>query len=153
MRWLHNTVLQQHEMMPGCKKFQNKKVLKKSPAFAVWINLIPGRNQVGAIEESLGVPVVSGHAHPFPGIAPFIFYSRGTSFINHEQSRGRCSIHFLFIIYQNQEKMARKKYEGFVPQFFYLYVITRRYTLSSAQIYSKSTRPSRCLTDFPEHVQ
>ena len=61
---------------------------KKSPAIAVWINLIPGRNQVGAIAESLGFPVLSGHAHPFPGTAPINFFSRGTSYINHEQSRG-----------------------------------------------------------------
>jgi hypothetical protein len=51
-------------------KDDEKSKNKKPPAIAVLINLNPGGNQVGAIEESLGFPVVSGLAHPFPGIAP-----------------------------------------------------------------------------------
>ena len=50
------------------------RIVKKSPAYAVQIHLIPGHNQVGAIVESLGFPVVPGHAHPFPGTAPIIFF-------------------------------------------------------------------------------
>ena len=81
---------------------------KKSPAYAVQIHLIPGHNQVGAIVESLGFPVVPGHAHPFPGTAPNNFCSRGTSVNCHGQSRGLL-VSYLNYIYQKQEKMARIK--------------------------------------------
>jgi hypothetical protein len=50
---------------------------------------------VGAILKSLGFPVSSGHAHPFQFTAPFIFFSRGTSFIHHAQSRG----HFVLAVF------------------------------------------------------
>ena len=64
-------------------------------------------HQVGAIWVSLGFPVLSGHAHPIPGMAPVQKKSRGTSFIYHAQCRG------LFIslitLYQICRKMARGK--------------------------------------------
>ena len=77
-------------------------------------NLIPGRNQVGAMMKSLGFPVLSGHAHPFPGIAPFHFFSRGTSCINHAQSRGLLAFHlciYVCIIYipESTENGKNKK--------------------------------------------
>ena len=81
--------------MHGRGKFE----IKKIPRFCRVENLIPGRNQVGAIEESLGVPVVSGHAHPFPGIAPFIFFSRGTSFIQSRAKQGTLFQLFSLCIY------------------------------------------------------
>jgi len=73
--------------------------------------LIPGINQVGAMMESSGFPVLPGHAHPFQKIAPFIFFSRGTSYINHAQSRGL----FLLILYvyiPESEKNGKEKKSG-----------------------------------------
>jgi hypothetical protein len=74
----------------------------------VQIDLFPGIDQVGAILESLGFPVLSGHAHPFQKIAPVIFYSRGTSCIYHAQSRG----HFLFIFPMDYIPDAAKNGKG-----------------------------------------
>lgn len=48
-----------------------KDKLFEPPAFAVQINLIPGRNQVGALSARSGFPVLSGHAHTLRGKLPF----------------------------------------------------------------------------------
>ena len=80
----------------------------KNPRFCRADRLDPGFIQVGAIMKSSGFPVQSGHAHPFQKIAPFNFFSRGTSYINHAQSRGLFYL-FCMYIYQNQGKMARIK--------------------------------------------
>jgi hypothetical protein len=61
--------------------------------------------------ESSGFPVLPGHAHPLQKIAPFNFFSRGTSYINHAQSRGLFYL-FCMYIYQNQKKMASIKEAG-----------------------------------------
>jgi hypothetical protein len=80
--------------------------LFKSPAFAVWTNLIPGINQVGAVSKSLGFPVLSGHAHPFQEQLPnFYFHEEQVT-----SSRAKQGTFFISTtIYQNQLKMARGK--------------------------------------------
>jgi hypothetical protein len=83
--------------------------IKKIPRFCRVDKLDSWYNQVGAISESLGFPVLPGHAHPFPGTAPFNFFSRGTSYINHAQSRGLFSSSFInYIIYTR----IIKKWQG-----------------------------------------
>jgi hypothetical protein len=128
------------------QKVEKNRNIKKSPALAVLINLIPGRNQVGAMEERSGFPVLSGHAHAFPGIAPFNFFSRGTSFIDHAQDRGLCSyLFYMSIIYQNQAKMARIKLDAVVLRFHETYANTTYYTLSS---HTSNIENSRLKSEF-----
>jgi len=85
---------------------------EKSPALAVQIFLIPGINQVGAMSESLGFPVLSGHAHPFRMIAPFIFFSRGTRCIYHKQSRGLLLIDTFVYYIPESTKNGKEKNRG-----------------------------------------
>jgi hypothetical protein len=75
----------------------------------VQVFLIPGINQVGAMSESLGFPVLSGHAHPFRMMAPFIFFHEEQDVPITSKAGGFFSF-FTFIYYiPNQQKMARRK--------------------------------------------
>jgi hypothetical protein len=73
--------------------------------------LIPDCNQVGAMSESLGFPVLPGHAHPLRMMAPYIFYSRGTRCIYHAQSRGTCSLSLLLYYIPERKKNGKEKNE------------------------------------------
>jgi hypothetical protein len=61
--------------------------------------------------KSSGFPVLSGHAHPFQKIAPFIFFSRGTSYIHHAQSRGRY-VPVVVVLYIPESRKNGKKKKG-----------------------------------------
>jgi hypothetical protein len=88
------------------RSFFSDLTFMKSPAFAVWTNLIPGINQVGAVSKSLGFPVQSGHAHPFQERLPkFYFHEEQVT-----SSRAKQGTFFIpTTLYQNQLKMARGK--------------------------------------------
>ena len=107
----------------------------KSPAFAVQTFLIPGFNQVGAMSESLGFPVLPGHAHPFRMIAPYIFYSRGTRCIYHAQSRGTCSFSLVILYTRIHEKWQGEKLER-------IYGVNKKSLISISCVVSRSVSPS-----------